>query len=80
VRVLPQSQPLDEFNDARIFLQYTIDVAQHVRIPKSQNAVAFRSKVGIAHWIAFAFSVLPASYLDDDLVIAANEVDHIGPN
>src|SRR5262249_61649766 len=55
-------------------------IAQDVISPETQHAIAFRRQVSIAHLIAFAFGVLPAVDLDDDLVIAANEVHHIGPN
>jgi hypothetical protein len=61
-------------------LQYPIDIAQDVRIPKPQDAISFRGKEGIADLIVGAFRVLPAIYFNDELAVSTEEIDDVGSN
>ena len=61
-------------------MQYPIDIAEDVRIPKPQDAIAFRGKVRIANLVMCAICVLTAICLDDELAVPTEEIDHIWSN
>lgn len=53
------------------------DVLQNIRIPESDNAIAFRGKSHIADFILLAFRVLPSIDFNSDGFIPANKVGDI---
>jgi len=61
-------------------LQYSINVAQNVRIPESQNAMAFRGKIGIPDLVTYVFGMLSPIHLDNKLAVPTEEIDHVWSN
>jgi hypothetical protein len=54
--------------------QHTLAVRQHIVIPEAQDAVAFTRETRIPLGVSFAFRVLAAVDLDNELPLAAYKI------
>jgi hypothetical protein len=52
-------------------------ITQHVVVPKSQNTIVMVNEPFVANSIACVVGVLPAVYLDDQTMFAANKINRV---
>lgn len=55
-----------------------LDIAEDIIVPKSKDAISVHSQISIADIISLRVRVLAAIYLDDELLLTANEVAKVG--
>jgi hypothetical protein len=56
-------------------LQNTCQVSQHIRIPKSKNAITLRRKPPITLNVTLSFGVLATIDFDNEAPLVAREID-----
>lgn len=55
-----------------------LDIAEDIIVPKSKDAISVHSQISIADMVSLRIRVLAAIYLDDELLLATNEIAEVG--